>query len=118
EAAGIDEVALEVDHDEGRRPRVELELVWVRIDLGHRGLLRWLASTGVQLPLQSATICVPVRPATASARWSGDVITTSRPPCSRKAMAASIFGPMLPGGNSPASRCSRATFTVMRSRFC
>jgi len=34
----------------------------------------------------------------------GDVMTTSRPSRSRNAMAASIFGPMLPGGNSPAAR--------------
>ncbi len=34
----------------------------------------------------------------------GDVMTTSRPPSRRNRMAASIFGPMLPGGNCASRR--------------
>ena len=47
---------------------------------------------------------VPVRPSRASASDSARVTRTSWPPASTKRIAASIFGPMLPGGNWPSAR--------------
>ena len=46
---------------------------------------------------------VPVWPVTAFSRSIGVVISASRPPRSRNASAALIFGPMLPFGNSPSA---------------
>ena len=51
-----------------------------------------------------AVIQVPVSPASASGRRSMWVMSTRSPPPSRNRQAASIFGPMLPGGNCPAAR--------------
>ena len=44
---------------------------------------------------------VPVFPSRASESDSARVTSTSWPPASTKRMAASILGPMLPGGNWP-----------------
>src|SRR5262249_28933064 len=53
---------------------------------------------------------VPVFPSRASSRDSARVIST-RPPEEAKRAAASIFGPMLPGGNCPSSSIRRAVST-------
>src|SRR3990167_840609 len=69
---------------------------------------------GRELHGASCTIAVPARPATASATRSSELMT-ARPPASTNSTAASTFGPMLPGGNSPAARRRRASTTVSRS---
>ena len=45
-------------------------------------------------------------------------MVTSRPPCSRKEIAASIFGPILPGRKWPSARYCFAADTVRRSKSC
>src|ERR1017187_4086114 len=62
-----------------------------------------------------ATMWVPASPLTARATCSAEVMIDSAPPLSTKSIAASIFGPIDPGGNSPASRYWRACPAVMVS---
>ena len=57
---------------------------------------------------------VPSRPARASASASGEVMSTSLPPLARKSSAASILGPMLPGGNCPSARWRAAVAASIR----
>ena len=56
---------------------------------------------------------MPSAPDTAASTWPAAVITARLPPASTKRSADSIFGPMLPAGNSPPARPRTASDTVI-----
>src|SRR6185369_10992183 len=111
---GIDEVALEIDHHQRGRRGIEVEAVGFCLDGRHDQPPCQSRPMGVGI--RSGTIRVPVWPAIARSRAAGVVIRTSLPPWARKSTAASIFGPMLPLGNSPSARYWLASAAVIEER--
>src|SRR4051794_33575788 len=112
EATGLDEVPLEVDAHQGDVRRVQRVREGLRWNGDHPDLLlpRCTAPGELPRPAWSGTVMeVPARPASASRSRGSEVMTARRPPPSRNCRADSIFGPMEPAGNSPASRWPRAS---------
>src|SRR6185312_11557468 len=100
-----------------QRTRDAHEAHAVGVAIGQRADLPAHAATGAEPktegPSPSGTIHVPWWPRMAVAMWAASVMI-ALPPWSTKRAAPSIFGPMLPAGNSPSSRWLRASVTVSR----